>query len=201
MNPKLTRVFVLAWPDLMVTPELLFWLLEAGFRRERIVFTRAGGKDIAAGYNSMVKLALEGPGDEFVFADNDVRPSPKATAPFLLDNPADLVCVKYPTACGDKTWETPDAFHTALWRTRRDVLERIGLPAFRLPMLADGTAATGCTCQWFSTKARALGFTTSHAGEADHTPKCGPADKRPNVLCVASVAEIRDLAGRGTAKR
>lgn len=169
MSTDNAKAYIFAHPDLKVTPALLFWLLDTGFRRENITFIR-GQRDICTMYNLAVSMALESDADEFLFADNDVHPHPKLTQPFLEATDKDFLCVEYDNGCG-ATWANPAAFHCGMWRTNRAALERVGLPAFQWPRNATHTQETGCCCTYFAKRAAKLGLKTGHAGSMGHAPK------------------------------
>lgn len=166
MTPSLTLPVINTWPDHQCSIGLLEWLDDCGFPRP--IKTRYGGRDWCCGTNMMIRLALESEYEHFVFAERDVFPTLKDTAPFLENDTIDLLCAK---AENGKAWQTPDAFHCNLWRASAPVLQAIGLPAFRWPTNADGTELRGCPCSTFAAKARKLGFSTGYAGSVGHTPR------------------------------
>ena len=156
--------------DLKVHPTLIAWLLHSGFAWDDILFHRGSMRDNAIDYNHGIVKALESKADSFVFSDCDVEPTIRGTGPFW-DSPLDIVCAKCPTECGERSWVGTDAFHSALWRMSRDVIVKMGLPLFRWPTTPDGSMMLGCLCSEMAYKAKKLGFSIGHAGEAGHTPR------------------------------
>lgn len=156
--------------DLKVHPKLIAWLLHEGFKWGEILFHRGGMRNNAVDYNHGVLGALESGAEELLFADCDVEPGIKETRP-LLESSLDLVCAKCPTECGEKSWPDEGAFHTALWRTRLEVIRDIGMPLFSWPTSWDGAHLRGCVCKRLADKARKLGYSVGNAGEAGHEPR------------------------------
>ena len=154
--------------DLKVHPTLIAWLLRI-MDWEDILFHRGGMRDACVDLNHGVVKALETRDDDLIFAECDIEPTIKGTQP-ILDSDLDLVSVKYPTECGKRSWPA-DGFHVGLWRTKREIIADIGLPLFKWPTTPDGAAISTCYCERLANKARKLGYTVGHAGEAGHTPR------------------------------
>ena len=165
-DPAKTLMLVASYPDDMHTPELARWAAHIGLDLPSQFGTYCE-QGITVAYNKAVITALQSKYETFIFADRDVRPS-FAADPFLtLD--ADIACCVYPV-CEPDAWAKPEAFHTGLWRVRRDVLASLDRPWFRTEYSPDGTVEAKCCCTYFRDKAIAAGFTVAHAGWADHKP-------------------------------
>ena len=193
-----TLAVILAYPNNMVTIELLTWLQQIGvgkqisvcpvhrFYGERCTLV----KEICIGMNVQVKTALEHRDwDFFLFAENDIRPDLALTAPFL-EAEGDVVCAEYETECmHDHAWGPADAFHTGLWRTSRRVLEVMEPPYFLPQYNSDATAVVGCHCNHLRRKLTEKGFRICHTGRVDHSPQ------HPSVLAAEQkplpVPEVR----------
>ncbi|HOD84746.1 MAG TPA: hypothetical protein PKG77_25300 [Phycisphaerae bacterium] len=168
-RPDNARAFVCCMPDFRVRPELIQWLVQvARVPFERIAYVQHPRLSSCV-YNRAVATALRvaGPGDHLLFADADIVPT-NATAPLLLAE-ADVANAIYQTEV-EEAFDPPDAFHSGLWRTTREVLEAIEPPWFAWPVTADGTDITGCPCGFFAAKVRAAGFTIAKAGFVRHRP-------------------------------
>jgi hypothetical protein len=165
-----------AWPDGRVAPQLLFWLQDIGLANNQIrphfsPNTR-DARDLIEEYNWGVKyVCLESNARWFIIADNDIKPDLRTTAPFL-ELETDIACVEYPTEPPhEAAWGSTVAFHCALWMCRREVLEQMERPWFRPLFSDDGCKQQVCICPDFAERAMQQGFTGSHAGWADHTPR------------------------------
>ncbi len=157
-----TMLLIAAWPDRLVAPELILWAVKHRFRRIQWYSKRF----VECAYNSAVKhLALPSKCDHFIFADRDIRPTPR-TGPFL-EAEGELVACEYPLPCND-TWKDPQSLHAGLWRCDRRVLETIEPPWFQRVLSADGTSEKSCVCNYFRNKALAAGFRVVRAGWTDH---------------------------------
>jgi len=169
-QPDNARAFVCCMPDFRVRPELIQWLVQvARLPFERIAYVQHPRLSSCV-YNRAVATALQvsGPGDHLLFADADIVPI-NATAPLLLSE-ADVANAIYQTEV-EEAFDPPDAFHSGLWRTTRDILDAIQPPWYSWPLNADGTDITGCPCGYFAAKVRAAGFTIAKAGFVQHQPK------------------------------
>jgi len=168
-DPAKTIAVVTAWPDLLVAPELVEWLHAVGLTTRQIRYHREGSRDVACAYNHAVRIALASPAEHFIFADNDIRPHPANTQPFLdADGPV-VGCI-YNTAC-ERAFDDPRSIHTGLWRCDRSALEAIPPPWFTQLYTPDGLAHAGCVCSGLIHKFHAAGIPTVHAGWAGHEPK------------------------------
>ena len=171
-DARKTIAVISAYPNNLVTLDLIEWLHLIGIPRERIRTHTARFRDISCDYNYGVKhVALKTRAEQFIFADNDIRPSPKQTAPFLkLD--ADVVACEYEGEFPHEvTWGSGVAFHCGLWRCHRAVLETVKPPWFAWDYIDDGCDARGCPCQMFARKALDAGFSVRHGGWARHAPR------------------------------
>lgn len=191
ISTKDAIMVVIAWPDLMVAPELVEWKSEIGIPRKNVCYMRKHSFNISETFNTAIKLALQmckGKYDRWImFAEKDIRPNPKMMIPWL-ESDGDIVCAKYKTETGENAWKGETPFHTGLWRIKADTLRKIGLPAFMPVFSPDGTTSIGCQCSFFAEKAKAMGMSIVVAGEAVHTPKikdglqdvfiCGGEEKR-----------------------
>jgi len=169
---------ILAWPDLRVRAELLYWLTDLGIPRDRIIVHAAGGRDQASGWNASMRIALDMPPgiDHFIFAENDIRPHAERTRP-MIDTAADVV-----GACFDNgnpnSFKHSNEIHLALWRTTRRVLNSIAPPWFVRDLDADGIERA-CLCWAWNKRLLDARFTVTAVGFAYHTPRCKqPADRR-----------------------
>jgi len=160
------------YPNGRITPELLLWLQNIGMKDVNQLYTHCDKRlDLCMSYNWAIKyIALPSKAKCFIFADNDIKPDLRTSAP-LLDLETDIACVEYPTAPGhEKSWASTVAFHCGLWICRREVLERMERPWFRPNITDEGCGCGGCICTNFAARAMRQGYTVSHAGWADHTP-------------------------------
>ena len=173
LNPAKTSVVVVAHPDLLVAPELMLWLLDIGIPRRNILISRGNARDQAAAYNWAVSKALTMPVEACLFADNDIRPDLKLTAP-LLAMPFDFTCARTETETGMKGWREEGAFHSALWLANRAALARVPAPWFQWTLTPDGAQITDCVCVHFAKRAKAAGCTIGNAGWAQHYPRARP---------------------------
>lgn len=167
-QPDRCMAIIAAWPDKQTTPQLPTWLWSIGVAEVLVHNYGEGQMDCC--YNWSVKLALDSPRkyNQFIFADKDIWPS-VLSQPFLEER-ADVVACKYPTP-QKHSWDAPDAFHTGLWRTKRKVLERVGIRPFQWQLNAEGIASATCLCEPFAERVKACGFTVACAGEAHHVPR------------------------------
>ena len=159
---------IFTYDDYLVHPALLFWLQRAGLDSDQISFEPSNGRHVPSDYNRGVAKALRQDADTFIFADRDIYPTPDSDP--ILESKLDLVSIEYPTECGDESWGD-GGFHCGLWIAKREVITGIGLPLFRWNLNADETGLMECTCNVLADKARKLGYTVGHAGEAGHTPR------------------------------
>lgn len=164
-EPTKTAAVVLAWPDMLVSPCLLYWLEDIGISRGQIAFTRSGDYDISVAYNRAIVMALATPAEWFLFADKDIFPSPQSTADFVTDG-RDVVCAR--SHRRGLCYRHDGAFHTNLWRCHRKVLEAILAPWFTPPVDATGSRWVSCVCTPFANKVRAAGFSIGWAGTCAH---------------------------------
>lgn len=164
-------VYIHTWPDHLVAPDLLLWLMEAGFRRERITFTRQFGRDVCTAMNASLRRAIDSRAPWAVFCDRDMRPTPRGMRPWLESDEFDVTCVKYPCETGAHAWGAQGGFHTGIWRARPADLARARMPVFGWPTNADGTALEGCNCQHAALRFREAGLTIGHAGACGHVPR------------------------------
>lgn len=156
---------IAGYPDMRAPVPLTAWLLSVLKDPRRIAIHRYGHTDIVQAYNMSVRIALASPYGHFIFCDNDV--TPQATAAFL-DADEDVVSMMCETSTPSAFAER-DAFHTMLWRTRRDVLESLEKPVFRpFRYSEDGADRLDCLCSQLKDRLQEKGWTTGHAGWADH---------------------------------
>ena len=135
---------VASWPDGRVHPSLFALLERYGFSIDDEHLRLYQMRDTVCAYNTAVRdLALRSPFNSFVFADNDLIYGP-GTQPWFFVK-ADVVCVEYDIG-HPANWQAPTEFHTGLWRTSREVLERMTPPWFMREDAADGTRVTKCPC-------------------------------------------------------
>lgn len=164
-----TYAVILAYPNLMVRAELFFWLTDVvGIPRDRFIIHTGNSNCQCVGWNMSVKIALNSPGNHFIFCENDIRPHPTKTQPFL-DTPADVMGVKFDNG-NYHSWHHSDEMHLALWRTSRKVLESIKPPWFSRKLDEFG-GEVGCFCQPFNQRLIEAGYKVKNCGWADHTPK------------------------------
>jgi hypothetical protein len=176
-----TFVVVFCPPKIAAHPKLSWWLWREGFQPGNVYWHRGIERRIhTVDYNQGVKAALESGKRELMFCDCDIEPSPAKTNAFLEDR-FDLQCAKCPTECGGKSWTAPESWHTGMWRAKRETLEKLGMPLFGWPTSADGTELKGCMCVPLVEKARKLGITTGHLGEAGHELR-GASDGRSLII-------------------
>lgn len=162
IDPSKTMLLIAAWPDCLVTPELMLWATSHRIRYIKWYSKRF----VECAYNSAIKhLALPSDCAHFIFADRDIRPGPK-TEPFLAAA-GSLVGCEYPLAAHG-SWDHPHALHCGLWRCDRKVLESVEPPWFQRVLSPDGTHEEACVCIHFCQKALAAGFKVVRAGWADH---------------------------------
>ena len=165
-KPKKCLAIIAAYPDFRVAPQLIAWL--KNHRVHGIMAHRAGDGQMDCGYNYGVRMAINSGYDQFIFADCDIMPT-EQSIPFL-NIAGDVVGCQYDNGL-DGSWKLPDDFHTGLWRTHREVLEKIGPKPFEWKLNELGTERSECLCRGFAKKAQALGFKVVHAGEAVHIPR------------------------------
>jgi len=171
-DPEKTIAVILAYPNNLVTLDLIEWLHAVGIPRERVRTHTGMFRDICCAYNYGIKhVALKTNAEQFIFADNDIRPNPRQTAPFL-EIDADVVGCEYEGEFShETTWGPASSMHCALWRCHRSVLERIKPPWFAWDYTDDGCNIRGCICSAFSMKVLNAGFTVAHGGWAKHEPQ------------------------------
>lgn len=169
MNPSTTAAVVLCHPAGMVSPALLYWLQDIGIARRRTLFNPGNKWSWAVAMNDSCRRVLDLPAriDTVIFADNDVRPSKRATAP-MLEQPYDVTCSRCDIETGPDAWTDLHAFHTGLFILRRRVLHDMAPPWFAWSTTEDGAAMTGCGCASFAARVEYAGFTIGHAGTAEH---------------------------------
>ena len=148
------------WPNGMITPELAVWAVSIGLDLQT-QFRTLCERGITVAYNKAVSLALQTKYDYFIFANNDIRPSPTLTQPFL-EHDADIVCVECPEP-HPAAWSSPSAFHAAMWRASRATLKKIGAPWFVRKYNKQGTKQVRCCCEEFRDKAVRCGFSVGHS--------------------------------------
>lgn len=163
---KNTRAYVLTWPNHMIAMELIAWLHHLGIAFDRLTTITFPARDLASANNHYCQLAKRAKEKFCIFADNDIRPTPAGTAPFL-DCPLDVVACE--TDCQGHPWGSASEFHAGMWRTRKEVLLKIKPPYFGWKY-NDVGKIVGCTCQMFRQKALNAGFSVGHAGFAKHVP-------------------------------
>jgi len=171
-NPEEYLAIISAYPNGHCHPNLINWLRDIGIPANRIITHFNYKRDIISEYNYGIReIALKSRYHRYIFADNDIQPNLKTTAPFL-ELEADICCVEYPTELPcHKSWGLPSAYHSALWRTTRTVLERMERPWFRYDPIEDGTAFRACVCEDFAVRALGEGHTIAHGGWANHVPQ------------------------------
>lgn len=168
IQPRNTLVFVFAYPDNSLTFECDTWL------RRRFPWRNIAAvnvKGIIPARNKAVKkfLSTDARFTDAIFIDRDMRPGPMADPMLCL--PHDIACCRYKTGdSSDIHWHLPNAFHLGLSRIRRKVFEKMTAPWFDMPLLKDGTGFELCECTNFHMHAERLGFTSCHAGWAEHEP-------------------------------
>jgi len=165
-DPDNCLAIIAAYPDLRCTPQLVAWLNGIGVAQ--IVAHRLGGRLVTCAYNAGVLYALASEYEQFIFADADVWPGSE-TEPFLAAE-YDAVGAEYDTG-DEQAFKRPNEFHTALWRTRRRVLEAVGARPFEWRMNETGTATIDCPCNPFVRRIEAAGFAVGHAGHVLHIPR------------------------------
>ena len=163
-DPARALATIAAWPDGLVHPRLIEFLHKHGITDDRIAITNI--RHVACAYNRAVRdIALPSRFDWFLFADRDLIPGPN-TDPWF-DVAGEIVCCQYPLR-NEAGWGHPQAFHTGLWRCRREVLEALPPPWFLREFSPDGCELRRCVCEHFRNKALAAGFAIARAGWADH---------------------------------
>jgi len=168
IDPKKTLTVVAAYPDGKMDPSLFGFMQDCGLLFDKDHFAIANIRDTVVCKNRIVQdILLPSLLDTFIVLDNDIGLNTKESAPFL-DAPEDLVCIECNT--GNESWRSPTAFHAGMWRTRRDVLEAIVPPWFRIVYNNTGTKIVKCLCMYFAEKVQLAGFTVGHAGFAYHKP-------------------------------
>lgn len=167
-----TVAVIRSWPNNMATLDLSSWLNWIGVSSDRFRPHWNDERDMVCAYNFGIKhQALRTNAEQFIFADNDIRPHPQKTAPFLTLTD-DVVACEYETENSHRTaWPNGHAFHTGLWRCHRAVLERVEPPWFEPRYKDDGCEWAACLCESFAKKVTAAGFTIAHGGWAGHTPR------------------------------
>jgi hypothetical protein len=169
-DPAKTLAVITAWPDGKVAPELLIWLHEVvGLRWRQVHWHTKGGRDVCQGYNHAVRFALKSEYDNFIFGDNDIRPDPASSRPFLFATEP-VVSIGYKTE-NRRSWDRPEAFHCGLWRTGRSPLGAIKPPWFQWITSKDGAELRHCPCEFIRRRFQKANIQTAHAGWADHTPR------------------------------
>ncbi len=160
-------LFIVNYPPArMLADELADWLVGMGVWRRTFRIT-ANQRTHSAQYNTTVAFALaHDDWEHVVFADHDIRPHADRMAKFWSIE-ADVVGANYPVA-GEHAWDRPDAIHTGLWRTRRNVLEATGPVWFAEEYNAERTQLTACCCHHFCDKIRAAGYRIARGGYAMH---------------------------------
>ena len=165
-NPNKCLAVIAAYPDMMVSPQLIAWLHSIGV--VNIETHRHGDGRIDCGYNHGVHIALASDFNQFIFSDNDIWPS-VASNPFLKAK-GDVVSCRYGTL-GNESWDEPDSFHAGLWRTNRKSLQAVGIKPFRWVYDELGTHAVECLGAGFARRAKAAGLELAYAGTAVHEPR------------------------------
>jgi hypothetical protein len=171
-DPNDYLAIIAAYPNGHCHPNLINWFRDIELTANQIITHYNFKRDLISEYNWGIReVALKSKYNMFIFADNDIQPKTRTTHPFLeLDT--DICCCVYPTELPcHKSWGLPTAFHSGLWRTNREVLERMDRPWFRYEPIEDGTAFRACVCESFGVRALAEGFTISHGGWAHHVPQ------------------------------
>lgn len=111
-----------------------------------------------------------------LMVNNDITPT-EGTAKFL-DLEGDLLSCDCSFPKTPNAWKAPEAFHLALSCIRMEVFRAIPPPWFHYIYSDDGCDVIGCDCNYFTAKAKALGFTTAHGGTCRHDhlgdPFCFP---------------------------
>ena len=170
-NIKNCIAVIVAYPDMMVAPELLEFFHGIGMNTQQIRYHKEG-RDICCAYNVSCKIALKSKANFFFFADNDIRPQRPDCEPFILKKGYDITSIKYPTGIED-SWNDERSFHCGLWKCSRKVLEAIKPPYFLWPRTTDGCDYEACPSAYLAGKAHDIGLTTGHLGYAEHIVKHG----------------------------
>jgi len=165
-QPDKCLAIIAAYPDMQTTPQLIAWLRDRGI--VNIELHRHGDGRMDCGYNFGIRVALESDFNQFIFADKDIWTS-GASDPFLKAK-GDVVSCQYDTG-QDECWDAADSFHTGLWRTKRRVLEAVGIRPFKWKLDELGITAVECLCKGFARRVKAAGFDIAHAGTALHSPR------------------------------
>lgn len=155
-----------AWPDMQVEPQLIAWLNHIGVAQ--IYVHRSGDGRMDCGYNYAIQIALGSKFNQFIFADKDIKPYNDSLE--FLKGSEDCVGVAYDTG-HDRAFEHDECIHTGLWRTRRRVLEAVGIRPFMWKYNETGTGVIDCLCNPFFRRVRSRGFSTKHRGYAIHIPR------------------------------
>ena len=167
-----TAAITLTYPDNCCRPELEHWFERIGITIDRRFYINEGSYDVCTAYNRTILDALTVLPKEintFIFAERDVVPSLNNTAEFL-QHKGEVVGAIYETA-GEKAFDSPQSFHTGLWRASRRALMALEPPWFALPKSPDGTELLCCPCAYLQWKFNEAGIRTAHAGWVAHTPK------------------------------
>lgn len=169
IKPRNTLIIRFSYPDRSMTDEAAHWLYYR-FPWKNVVSVNVKGL-LPARNKAVANLVLKAAPHitDVIFMDRDIRPT-QFSDPFLC-LPHDLAGCKYKTGeHSDLHWHLPSAVHLGLIRIRRKVFEKIAAPWFEMPLTPDGCGFEVCECVDFHMKATRAGFTSAHAGWAEHEP-------------------------------
>ena len=168
--PSQTLAVISAYPDGQCDPSIIGFLAEHGFLLDEshLVVANVRVNDVVVNHNTIIgKVFLPSKMEHLLFIEKDIGLG--QFTELFLEDVRDVVCVKFNT--GRRQSWLSDGFHTGMFRTRREVLQKVTPPWFMTEYSQDGTAVVKCLCMHFADKARAAGFTVGNAGLAHHTPK------------------------------
>lgn len=166
IDPDRTAIIIPDYPQRCVSTELLLWVTMRFNAKNVMSITK---KDQCVMRNSAVRdivRRLPSKFEWFVMFDCDMSPSASSDEFWVPDT--DIVGVQ----CNHEdpnVWAKPTDIHCNGFRFNRKVATSLPLPWFRKEYSEDGCEQLGCSCQHFTRKALAGGFTVSRAGWMRHT--------------------------------
>jgi len=125
--------------------------------------------DMKASWNLAMQEVLNAPShiQECLFIHDDVIPDERSD--LIWDRDDDVVCCRF-DADAPWIWSNRQAFHNAMFRVKRKVIEIIPAPWWDELKHWDAKADTtvGCICNYFSKQAQSYLFSVANTGECKH---------------------------------